>query len=100
MTPQLMQSTKAYPVMPTWYIDDEKITVMNWNHILHAVPLSVLSNNDSNILAFKDMSQKNNYLVCETDNSIFRAVDRMNILTAWSTITGKQLYDYQLAGEA
>ena len=86
--------------MPLWYIDEEKITVINSYYILESVPLSVLSNDDSNILALEDMSQKNEYLVCETSKSIFRAVSLTNLLTAWSTITGKKLYDYQLAGEA
>ena len=48
--PQLIQIFKEIPAMPIWYIDDEKITVMDLNLILHAVPLSVLSNKDSNIL--------------------------------------------------
>ena len=98
MTPHLIYNIKIDPAMPIWYIDNEKITVINSNHIFHEVPLSILSNNDSNILALKNVSQKNNYLVCETGKSIFRAVDRMNLLTAWSTITGNKLYDYQLTG--
>ena len=46
MAPQLIQNIKIDQVMPIWYIDDDEVTVMDSNHILHAVPLSVLSNND------------------------------------------------------
>ena len=86
--------------MPLWSIVDNEITVMDSNHILQVFSLSILTSKDSNILAFNDMPLKKDYLVCATSDSIFRAVNRNNNLTAWSTVTGKRLYYYQLASEA
>ena len=86
--------------MPIWYIVDNEITVLDSNHILQVFRPNILSGYDSNILVLQDMPIKKDYLVCATSDSIFRAVNRNNNLTAWSTVTGKLLYDYQLASEA
>ena len=73
---------------------------MHGTNMLQEVSMSFIENMDSNIVLFEGMSEKSLYLVYLTKNQVFRTVDRENVLSAWSSVSGKLLHKYQLEGEA